>query len=127
MIEASGRVTLLAISSMILKITGMPLIRNTGRYQRGYLLEVPLLVSAVAIVTTFLWNVLPEWAAKALLGFAVVVWIGGLYYMWVAPGWQPENKGSRVRKSRIFLVGIVLLIVVGLGWVLTFLAFASPW
>lgn len=93
----------------------MPLIHNPERYQRGYLLEVPLLMSAVAIVTTLLWNVLPAWAAKAMLGFAVLMWIGGLYYMWVAPGWQPVPTGSRGCKSRIFLIAIVLLIVVGIG------------
>jgi hypothetical protein len=98
----------------------MPLIRHPERYQRGFLLEVPLLMSAVAIVTMSLWNVLPAWAAKAMLGFAVLVWIGGLCYMWVAPGWQPRPTGSRGRKSRIFLIGIVLLIVVGLGLALAY-------
>lgn len=109
-------VTLLAIPS-ILKTMDMPFIRNTGRCQRGYLLEVPLLMSAVGIATALLWNVLPEWMAKTMLGFAILVWIGGLYSMLIMPGWQPGNTSSRVRKSRIFLMGIVLLIVVGLGLV----------
>jgi hypothetical protein len=99
------------------KTAGMPLIRNTGRYQRGYLLEVPLLMSAAGIATALLWNVLPEWMAKTMLGFAILVWIGGLYSMLVMPGWQPGNTSSRVPKSWIFLMGIVLLIVVGLGLV----------
>ena len=93
----------------------MPLIGHARRYQRGYLLEVPLLMMTVGIATASLWPVLPGWAAQVMLGFAGLVWMGGLYYMWWMPGWQPGNVQSRRPNRWRMLIGIALLILIGGG------------
>ena len=93
----------------------MLLIGRTRRYQRGYLREVPLLMMAVSLVTALLWPVLPGWAAQVMLGFAGLVWIGGLYYMWWMPGWQPGNRPSRRPNRGRVWIGLALLILIGGG------------
>ncbi len=96
----------------------MSLIGHVRCYQRGYLLEVPLLMMAVSIATALLWSVLPAWAAKVMLGFAGLVWMGGLYSMWVMPDWQPGNSHSRRPNRWQVLIGIALLILIGCGMAL---------
>lgn len=97
----------------------MSLIGHVRHYQRGYLLEVPLLMVAMGIAMALLWPVLPEWATKVMLGLAGLVWMGGLYYMWMIPGWQPGNIHSRRPNRWRVLIGIALLILIGGGVALT--------
>ncbi len=93
----------------------MHIFHQTRRYQRGYLLEVPLLMTMVGLATALLWGVLPTWAAQILLGCAGLVWMAGLYYMWVMPGWQPGNSPSRRPNRGRVWIGLALLILIGCG------------
>ncbi len=96
----------------------MRIFHQARRYQRGYLLEVPLLMAVVGIATALLWGVLPTWAAEVLLGCAVLVGIGGLYYMWAMPGRQPGNVRRRQQNGLRVWIGVALLILLGWGLVL---------
>lgn len=88
--------------------------------QKGYLLEIPLILSLVTILLAALLPILPEMAAKSLVVIATPIIIGCLHYMIVTPGWQPGQRfllGRRVRwlaflmasGFMVFLAGFYLL------------------
>jgi len=57
---------------------------------------------------------LSGWPADALLVAGALVWLGGLYYMLVVPGWQPgAPRRSRLGRLAAF-AGAAALIVAGL-------------
>jgi hypothetical protein len=90
------------------------------RGQSGYLLEVPLIVMAVAVVLTVLLPMLPKVVGKVLAVAGSVAIIGGLYYMIVIPGWQPGDA-SRLRwpwNLLVFLTIASLIILATVGYVL---------
>lgn len=79
---------------------------NSKRSQSGYLMEIPLIMAAVSVLLAIAIPNLPSALGKGLLVVGTLVWIGGLYYMIVIPGWQPGNRSSlrRVWKLSLFLV-----------------------
>lgn len=85
--------------------------------QRGYLMEVPLILMAVGVAVAILFQILPPIGQKILLVLALVPVLLALYYMIVIPGWTP-NAAGRLRAPwnlLVFvLVAIVLLAGVGL-------------
>lgn len=58
------------------------------RKQSGYLMEIPLLMAGVGLLLAVLVPRLPGILGKTLVCLGAVVWIGGLFYMLVMPGWQ---------------------------------------
>src|SRR5687767_6192196 len=71
---------------------------NLKRLQSGYMLEIPLIMAAVAVVLAIALPRMPLVLGKVLLVVGTLVWIGGLYYMIVIPGWQPGNT-SQMRRA----------------------------
>jgi hypothetical protein len=66
---------------------------SSRKTQRGYLLEVPLILAAVAMVVTIVLPALPPIGQKILLGVASVPVLFALFYMIVIPGWTPDTRG----------------------------------
>lgn len=90
------------------------------RDQSGYLLEVPLIVMAVAVVLAVLLPMVPKVVGKVLAVAGSTAIIGGLYYMIVIPGWQPRDA-SRLRwpwNLLVFLAIAFLIILATIGYVL---------
>lgn len=75
--------------------------------QSGYLLEVPLIMMAVVLLLAILLPILPKIVGKIILVIAALVWISGIYYIIVIPGWQPGNS-SRLRYPWSLMVFIAL-------------------
>jgi hypothetical protein len=69
---------------------------KTPRKQSGYLLEVPIILMLVAILSAIFLPMLPIIIRKVFVVLAALIWIAGLYYMIVIPGWQPDTY-SRLR------------------------------
>jgi peptidoglycan/LPS O-acetylase OafA/YrhL len=65
------------------------------RRQRGYLMEVPLLLMVVGVVAAILVPNLEPVGQKIVVGLAAVAALFGLYYMIVVPGWTPGGGGLR--------------------------------
>ncbi len=81
--------------------------------QRGYLLEIPiLLVVSVVILSVILPN-LPPLGQKILIGIVAVPVLFFLYYMIVVPGWMPGDKARLRPPWNMVLFLIVAAAVVG--------------
>jgi hypothetical protein len=65
----------------------------SSRFQRGYLLEIPILLFVVALVLAVLLPMLSPVGQKILLGLALIPVLFFLYYMIVIPGWTPGDRG----------------------------------
>ena len=91
---------------------------NLKRRQSGYMIEVPLILLAVAVLVSIAVPRLPVVLGKVLVVVGALVWIGGLYYMIVVPGWQPGNpppsRWRRLWKLLVF-IGIAGFLIVGAG------------
>ena len=81
--------------------------RIGGQRQAGYMLEVPLLISAVAIAAVILIPMLPPIGAKIFVGLATIVVIPALYYIIVTPGWQPGQSGPASRSGAYLAFGLI--------------------
>ena len=89
---------------------------NLKRAQSGYMMEVPLIMVAVAILLAIAVPNLPGAAGKALLVAGALAFVAGLYYMVVAPGWQPgrASRLGRLWRLLVFLgIAIPLSLAVG--------------
>ena len=90
---------------------------SSRKQQRGYLLEIPLLLAVIGIVLAVLLPNLPPIGQKILLVIAVLPTLFGLYYMIVTPGWMPDTSG-RLRPPWsllvFLLVAAAILTVLGL-------------
>jgi len=72
--------------------------KNTPRHsQRGYLVEIPLMLIILVLALSLLAPRLPLIGQKVLIGVAVVPIVFCLFYMIVVPGWVP---GSSIRPRR---------------------------
>ncbi len=70
------------------------MIRRPGHaIQRGYLMEVPILLAVVGIVVAVVLPHLPRFGQKIFLGAAAIPVLFCLYYMIVIPGWSPNSSG----------------------------------
>lgn len=79
--------------------------------QRGYAMEVPLIMAAVGVEVAMALPTLPGWAGKLALSIGALVWIWGLHYMLLTPGWLPgavPGPGRLVRLA-VFLALVVLI------------------
>lgn len=90
--------------------SGVNCMRHKNR-QSGYLLEIPLLMMVVGIVLAIILPLMPVMIRKIFLVIGAVVWIFGIYYMIVIPGWQPSDH-SRLRYplNLIVFIGIAALL-----------------
>ena len=79
---------------------------NSRHSQSGYLMEIPLIMVVVGVLLAIAIPNLPSALGKGVLVVGALVWIGGLYYMIVIPGWQPGNRSHmrRVWKLTLFFV-----------------------
>jgi hypothetical protein len=98
----------------------MPSIR---RRQRGYLLELPVLLMILLVGAAMLLPRLTPAAGKVLVGMVALPVLVLLYIMIVRPGWQPGGSGVRTVRGRIAL--FVCLAAALVAGVLLF-ALASP-
>ena len=84
--------------------------------QRGYLLEIPVMLIILLLALAILAPRLPLIGQKVLIGVAVVPIVFGLFYMIVAPGWVPGNSGRVRRAFRMAqFLGLAAAIVAGAG------------
>ena len=72
--------------------------------QRGYLLEIPLLIATAPV--------LPPVGQKVLLCLVAAAIMFGLYYMVVVPGWMPGDK-ARLRPpwNRVVFLALAAVVV----------------
>lgn len=87
-------------------------LNSLRRLQRGYMIEIPLLVVAALIIFSILLPALPPLGQKVLVALVAAIVVFGLYYMIVVPGWMPGDK-SRLRPPWNWLVFGVAAILVG--------------
>lgn len=86
------------------------------RRQRGYMMEVPLILMAVGIVVAILLPMLPPVGQKILLVLALVPVLFALYYMIVIPGWTPNSAGRLRPPWSLLLFAIVAIVLLsGIG------------
>ena len=82
--------------------------------QRGYLLEIPLMLIILVLALAILTPRLPLIGQKILIGVAVIPIVFLLFYMIVTPGWAPGNSGRVRRVCRVVVfVGCAAAIVAG--------------
>jgi hypothetical protein len=81
------------------------------RPQRGYLLEIPILLAAVTIVVAVLLPMLPPIGQRVLVALAAVPVLFCLYYMIVTPGWMP---GQRIATGALVRWMLFMLLAVGI-------------
>ena len=79
---------------------------SSRRSQSGYMLEIPPLMLVVGVVLAVALPRVPLVLSKVLMAAGTLAWIGGLYYMILAPGWMPGNQPPmrRMWKWILFLV-----------------------
>lgn len=89
---------------------------GSRQLQRGYLLEMPIMLFIVVVVLAILMPRLPLSGQKILLVVAGVAILFCLFYMMVVPGWMPgeSGRGRRVWRVALFL-GCAAVIVAGVG------------
>ncbi len=79
-------------------------------------MEVPLIMAVVGVAVAVLLPVLPGWLGKLVLVFAALVWLRGLHYMLLTPGWLPGATPGpgRIVRLAVFLV-LTTLICLGVA------------
>lgn len=83
------------------------------KYQRGYLLEIPLILIVTGILLAILIPILPKIATQILVVVGAIVFIGGFYYMIVIPGWQPNaSRLGLIGKLTIFAIVSLFIVLV---------------
>ena len=77
--------------------------------QRGYLLEIPILLVMVIVVASIILPKLPPQGQKILIALAAIPILFFLYYMIVIPGWMP-NDTSRLKPPWNLVVFLLIAI-----------------
>jgi hypothetical protein len=86
------------------------------QFQRGYLLEIPIVLFIFVVVLSVLMPRLPLNGQKVLIAISAVPIVLCLFYMIVAPGWVPGTSGRGHRAWRLALfLGCAAAIVAGVG------------
>lgn len=85
---------------------------SSRRSQNGYLIEIPILLVLVVIVSSILMPNLPPLGQQVLLGIAALPVLFGLYYMIVIPGWTPDRSRGLKPPWSVFVFLLVALPVV---------------
>jgi 4-hydroxybenzoate polyprenyltransferase len=91
----------------------------SSRYsQSGYLLEIPIILFITAVLLAVLLPNLPDLAGKVVIVVVALIWIAGLYYMIIIPGWQP-GRGNPSRVGQFFklilFIALAICILLGTG------------
>ena len=96
------------------------LVRSSYR-QAGYLLEVPLILMATAIILALLLPSIDGITRQIALTVGVLICTGCLYYMILTPGWRPDDGRGRLPLwRRILWFGLVVvsaLVTLWYAWV----------
>ena len=84
--------------------------RSSGT-QRGYAMEVPLVMAVVGVAVAMVLPMLPDWLGKLVLVIGALVWLRGLHYMLLTPGWLPGATPGpgRIVRVAVFLVMAALI------------------
>jgi hypothetical protein len=84
--------------------------------QRGYLLEIPIILFVLLIALSLLMPRLSLIGQKIAIGIAAIPILFCLFYMIVAPGWVPgtERRVGLIVRMTLFL-GCAAAIVTGVG------------
>ena len=89
---------------------------SAAQFQRGYLVEIPIILFRLMVVLAIVMPRLPLAGQKALIGIAAVPIVFCLFYMIVAPGWMPGESVARRHIWRIALfLGCAAVVVLGAG------------
>ena len=78
--------------------------------QRGYMIEIPLIVVVIGVLAATILPKLPPIGQKITAVLAALVFIAGAYYMIVIPGWQPGAKRLRWPWNWVVFIPVALLI-----------------
>ncbi len=81
-----------------------------ARQQRGYMIEIPLIVVAMAVLASIILPKLPPLGQKITAVLAALVFIAGAFYMIVIPGWQPDAKRLRWPWNWVVFIPVALVI-----------------
>jgi hypothetical protein len=93
--------------------------RTSPRVQRGYLLEIPILFAAVAIVMSVVIPKLPPLGQKIVWAISGLLILYFLFYMIVTPGWTPDYEGRlRWPWNWVVFVLVAILILAGIFTIL---------
>ena len=74
-------------------------------------MEVPLVMAVVGVAVTMVLPMLPGWPGKLVLVIGALVWLRGLHYMLLTPGWLPGATPGpgRIVRLAVFLVLATLI------------------
>ena len=92
---------------------------SSRRSQLGYLIEIPIILFITAILLGILMPNLPDLAGKVVLVVVALVWVAGLYYMIIIPGWRPGSSNptplSKFFRLILFIaIAIFILLITGI-------------
>lgn len=83
------------------------------------MMEVPLIMLAAGVVLAVALPRVPPGWGKVLMIAGTLIWIGGLYYMIVIPGWLPDQSRMRLAwRWMLFLVFAAALIFIAGAYVI---------
>ena len=80
------------------------------RLQRGYMIEVAIIVVIVGVLVSSILPHLPPIGQKIAVVLGALVFILGAYYMIVIPGWQPGAKRLRWPWNLLVFIPVALAI-----------------
>jgi len=85
-------------------------------FQRGYLLEIPIILFVLLIALSLLMPRLSLIGQKIAIGIAAIPIVFCLFYIIVAPGWVPSThrRTGLILRMTMFL-GCAAAIVTGVG------------
>ncbi|HYL89632.1 MAG TPA: hypothetical protein VEU32_12815 [Burkholderiales bacterium] len=78
--------------------------------QRGYMIEIPIIVVVILVIAMAVVPSLPPLAQKIVAALTALALIAGAYYMIVIPGWQPGAKRLRWPWNWVAFIPVALLI-----------------
>ena len=81
--------------------------------QRGYLMEIPLILAVVVMGVFILLPMLPPLGRKVLMVVAAFPVLFCLYYMIVIPGWRPNPSRLGPKVRIVIFAGVVVGVVAG--------------
>lgn len=84
------------------------------RLEGGYMVEYPLILAGTILVLAVVLPRMTYSAAKFVLPFAALPVLVALYYMLIAPGWQPNAKRLGPPWNWIVFLGLAGGIVAGI-------------
>ena len=92
---------------------GLAAKRSLLQRQQGYLMEIPILLAAVALGVALLFPALSPIGRKVLMAVAAFPVLFCLYYMIVIPGWQPHPSRLSQTTRMVLFIGAAIAIVAG--------------